>query len=705
MTLKGKLQEYIKKNKSMTREELAMRFEIYKDERKDFYSTLKQMEKEGLIFRNKKDKYVAVDNKYQVMGRLQGNEKGFGFLIPEDSDVEDIYIDSKNMNSALNGDTVLVNILPFNNNSKKTEGEVIRILERANKIIVGTYENQGAYGFVIPDESKISKDIFVPKDKMKGAKDGQKVCVEIEKWEKDNKNPEGKIVEILGFPDEKGVDILSIAKSMQLPMKFTKKTLREAENIDENLEDVDLDKFVDYRDKTIFTIDGKDSKDFDDAVSIDKLGNGNYVLGVHIANVAYYVKENSEIDKEAYNRGNSVYLIDKVIPMLPEVLSNGICSLNPNVDRICISVMMEINALGKVVKHTIEESVIKSKARLVYDHVTEFLEENKSHESLKEVENDLLQMAELAKILRTRRIDRGAIDFDFPEMEIEVDENGRPVEIKRAKRGVANRLIEEFMLVCNETVAEQFYWLELPFIFRVHEDPESEKISALNKTIRAFGYKIKSVNDVQPRDVQAIVEAVDGSDKEVFINTLILRSLKKARYAPECLGHFGLAAKFYTHFTSPIRRYSDLVIHRIIRDFIHNKLTDKKLAKLEESLPDITKHVSNRERIAQEAEREVMDIKAAQYMEGKIGEEYKGFISSVTKFGLFVQLENTIEGLVSYNKMEDYYIFDQDNYKAIGEKTGKEYTLGDKVRIKVVAADPAKGTVDFMIVSDEIGEE
>ena len=704
MSIREKILEFMKEKdyKPMLKEELAVHYNIGKDEIKEFYKILDSLEREGLIIRNNNNKYGLINSDYLVVGTLRGNEKGFGFVIPNERTKEDVFIPAENINSAMNGDIVIANILRREEANRKMEGEIIRIIERANTTIIGTFEDNGNFGFLIPDDHRIAHDIFIPKAQTNGAKDKQKVIVEIIKWPEFRRNPEGKVVDILGYLTDKGIDILSVIKQYKLPEDFPNKVQQAALNMPDTITDKDLEGRLDLRDLITFTIDGADAKDYDDAISIEKLDNGNYKLGVHIADVSHYVKENSPLDKEAYLRGNSVYLIDRVLSMLPRELSNGICSLNPNVDRLTLSVFMDIDKNGNVTDHKIAESVIKSKKRCVYDDVSDFIEDDdeKAKEKLKEILPQLKLMVELMEILREKRERRGSIDFDFPETFIELDDNGRPVDVRKADRRIANRMIEEFMLVCNETVAEDFYWAEVPFLYRIHEEPNQEKIEFFNKFIHNFGYTLKG-KDIHPKEFQLLTKEIKGKREETVISTLLLRSLRKAVYSEVPDIHFGLASKYYCHFTSPIRRYPDLVIHRIIKAYLKGQLSLQRQDRLEKILPEIAKHTSMTERRAEEAEREVDDLKMAQYMSERIGEEYIGIVSSVTNFGLFVQLENTIEGLVHFNVMDDdFYRFDEENYYIIGERTNKIYRLGDTVKIEVIGADVSKRNIDFRIVDD-----
>lgn len=705
MTVRQKIIELMEDKfyKPMSRDEIANKFQIDRRGEKEFYKILNSLENESLIVKNIDDKYYLGDDKSVLVGSLDANERGFGFVIPHNKDQEDIFIPIDELNGAMHGDTVVANITSEAKDGKRTEGTIVRILERRNKTIVGTYTDSKSFGFVIPDENKISYDIFIPKGKKNNAKNNQKVVVEITRWPENGKNPEGKVVEILGYMSEKGTDILSIIRQYDLPEEFPKEVINYVDNINQEVTAEDLKNRVDLRGETIVTIDGFDAKDLDDAISIEKFENGNFKLGVHIADVSNYVKENSVLDNDAFNRGNSVYLLDRVIPMLPEELSNGICSLNPGEDRLCLSVIMEIDKLGRVQDSIIEETVIRSKKRLVYDDVSDFLEEGSrtARTKLEGVTDELKNMKELAEILMEKRERRGSIDFDFPETRIILDKKGKPVKIVEEKRRIANRIIEEFMLITNETVAEQFFWADIPFLYRIHGEPNPEKMESFLKVVHNLGYTLKGKQEVHPKVLQELLEEIKGKNEEKLISTMMLRSLQKAVYSEVPDMHFGLASEHYSHYTAPIRRYPDLVIHRIIKKYLKGKLSANKLKKLERNLPEIAEHTSMTERRAEEAEREVDDMKKAEYMRDYIGYEFDGVVSSLTRFGIFVQLENTIEGLIRFNTMtDDYYEFDEENFLVKGERGGKIYRLGDPVRIVVTDASPARRTVDFAFLEE-----
>lgn len=666
------------------------------------HSTLDEMVARGELIVTRKKKYALPKEFGFLVGKLQGNAKGFGFLIPDDSEEEDVFIAAEDMNGAMHDDRIMVRLFKHHGKGfRSREGEVYKVLERANQKVVGTLELDNHFGFVIPDDSRISRDIFVPKAEIHGAKTGYKVVVEIVKWPQQRRNPEGRISEVLGHKDDVGTDILSIIRQFDLPEDFTPEVLKAARQVPDKVSEEEIERRVDLRDLRMFTIDGADAKDLDDAVSLDILKNGNFRLGVHIADVTHYVKENSPLDKEALARGTSIYLVDRVIPMLPKELSNGICSLNPHEDRLALSVFMEIDQKGTVVDHIIQETVIRSKERMVYEDITKILEQNDPEmiERYSHLVEDFRNMERLCNILHKRRMKRGSIDFDLDESKITLDVKGKPIDVRPYHRGIANRIIEEFMLICNETVAEYMYWNEIPFLYRIHEEPDVEKLLDFNEFIHNFGYHLKGIGgEIHPKSLQTLLSKIRGSREESIISTVMLRSLQKAKYSSDNLGHFGLAAEYYCHFTSPIRRYPDLKIHRIIKEFLNNKMDKKRISALEKEVPFMGIHCSERERLADEAERETENLKKAEYMLDKIGMEYDGIISGVTGFGLYVELGNTVEGLVRMNTMEDdYYIFNDKHYCLIGERTRKVYRLGDSVRIKVINADVATRKIDFVL--------
>lgn len=689
--------------KPLTVQELEAAFGIEKAaDFKDFVKALVYMEENGLVVRTRSNRYGLPSKMNLVRGKLTGHAKGFAFVVPDEPGLDDIFIPPNEINNAMHGDTVLVRVSPETGGARR-EGAVVRIIERGTKHVVGTYTESKYFGFVIPDDKKFSSDIFIPKDASHGAVEGHKVVVEIVSYPEGRKSAEGEVVKILGHKNDPGVDILSIIYKHGLPGPFPDEVLNHANEIPDTIDPDELKNRRDLREQTIVTIDGADAKDLDDAVTVTKLENGNYKLGVHIADVSYYVREGTPIDREAAERGTSVYLVDRVIPMIPHRLSNGICSLNPKQDRLTISCEMEIDSTGHVVNHEIFQSVIRSTERMTYSDVNKILVD-KDEELIKKYEPLVpmfQQMEELARILRNKRMQRGAIDFDFKEAKVLVDEDGHPTDVVLRERSVAERLIEEFMLAANETIAEHFHWLDVPFIYRIHEDPKEDKLRNFFEFITNFGYIVKgTANQVHPRALQQIIEEVQGKPEEMVVSTVMLRSMQQAKYDPECIGHFGLSTQFYTHFTSPIRRYPDLIVHRLIRTYlIEGKMDEETRAKWEAALPDIAEHSSKMERRAQDAERETEELKKAEFMEDKIGEEFDGIISSAANYGLFVELENTVEGLVHVSYMtDDYYHYDERHYAMIGERTGNVYRIGDQITVRVINVNKEERSVDFEIV-------
>lgn len=669
---------------------------------KDFVKALVHMEEKGLVFRTRSNRYGLPEKMNLIRGKLSGHPKGFAFLIPDEPEMDDIFIPPGELNDAMHGDTVLVRVTSESSGNRR-EGTVVRIIERGTTEIVGTFTESKYFDYVIPDDKKFNHDIIIPKAASKGAIEGHKVVVRITSYPESRKSAEGEVIKILGHKNDPGVDILSVIYKYGLPGPFSEEVLKQADETPDAISEEELKNRRDLRDQTIITIDGADAKDLDDAVTLTKLDNGNYKLGVHIADVSYYVREGTPIDLEASDRGTSIYLVDRVIPMIPHRLSNGICSLNPHEDRLTLSCEMEIDSNGEVVQHEIFQSVIRSTERMTYSNVNKILLE-KDEELIKRYEAIvpmLEQMAELADILRKKRMKRGAIDFDFKEAKILVDEKGKPTDVVIRERSVAERLIEEFMLVTNETVAEYFHWMNVPFIYRIHEEPKEEKLQRFFEFITNFGYIVRGkANSIHPRALQTIIEEVQGKPEEMVVSTVMLRSMQQAKYYPECLGHFGLSTEFYTHFTSPIRRYPDLIVHRLIRTYLfEGNLDDKTLQKWNDKLPDIAEHSSKMERRAVDAERETEDMKKAEFMEDKIGEEFDGIISSVTNFGMFVELPNTIEGLVRVSYMtDDYYYYDERQYAMIGERTGNVFQIGDEITVRVIDVNKDEHTIDFEIV-------
>ncbi len=705
MGLKESILELLKDlDRPIIDSEIAESLNIEKSELHMLKEVLDDLIKEGYLLKTKKGKYGPPERFNYIRGRIQITLKGFGFLIPDDREVDDVFIPAAETMGAMNGDEVFVYITnDKGTTTSKKEGRVERIVKRNNDIIVGNFETNQNFGFVVPDDKHIKKDIFISKDNFNGAINDQKVIVQIIKWPDVQRNPEGKVIQILGDKNDVGVDILSIIKQHKIRENFPGKVISEAEAIPEEIPAEEIKRRVDLRDELIVTIDGVDAKDLDDAISLTKKENGNYLLGVHIADVSHYVKEGSPLDKEALHRGTSVYLIDRVLPMLPEELSNGVCSLNPDVERLALSVDMEINSTGKVIDHKIYESVIKSKYRLNYTEISNYIDEVESSKKLDNIKELIYNMKDLSQILTKKREIRGAIDFDFAESYIILDETGKPIDIKKRERRVANKIIEEFMLATNEVVAEHYFWMEMPFLYRIHEVPSAEKIGEFNKFIYNFGYKLKgTVENIHPKAVQELIENVKGTKEEHIINKLMLRSLKQARYSELESGHFGLAADYYSHFTSPIRRYPDLQIHRIIKEDLNQKVGEKRRNHYMAILPEVAKQSSETERVAEKAERDVDDLKMAEYMGDKIGEEYTGMISSVTSFGFFVELDNTVEGLIRMIDLsDDFYRYDPTKLELVGERKGKVYKIGDEVKIKVEKVSLDDRTIDFDLVPEE----
>lgn len=686
----------------LKKEELAMIFDIHHTEMPMFYNFLDELVESGYLILTKKGKYTSPNQMGLFVGKLVSHKKGFGFVESDEEYTQDLFIPADSLNGAMHNDRVIAEITTPATDEKRAEGRIIKVVERAITDVVGTFQESKNFGFVLPDNKKFNKDIFIPKKFFNGARGNDKVVCRITQWPTEDRKPEGKIIEILGQKGDRYVEIASVIREHGLPEEFPKKVLDEAEKVAIEIPQEEIDRRLDLRDMNIFTIDGEDAKDLDDAVSIEVLDNGNYKLGVHIADVTHYVKEKSKLDKEALKRATSVYLVDKVIPMLPKTLSNGVCSLNPFEDKLTLSVFMEINHKGEVVKHDIKETIINSKARMTYTEVSDILEKDdeKLKKTFAKVADDFFTAEKLARILMKRREKRGAIDFDFPEAKIILNNDGDVVDIVQYERRISNRIIEEFMLITNETVAEHFFWLNMPFVYRVHETPAHEKIETLNKFISTFGYVIKGdLESVHPKALQGIIEQIHGKTEEKAISTIMLRSLKQARYSPECVGHFGLAAQYYSHFTSPIRRYPDLQIHRIIKEFLNGKISQKRQDQLAQIVDYASTQSSEREREAELAERDVKDIYKARYMEDRVGEEFVGIVSSVTSFGMFIELDNTVEGLVRLADMnDDYYIFDENTFTILGERTKKMYRIGDVVKIKVEKVNVDFKEIDFKLL-------
>lgn len=693
---------YSPEYKPMKYKELAFLFQLTEDEKPVLSQILNELTEEGRIVKTPRGKYQRLDAGI-LCGTFTGNNRGFGFVTVEGDD-EDYFIPEKACNGALHMDTVLMRVTNAESSAgRRREGEIIRILSHGIKELVGTFDPGKGYGFVIPDNQKFNQDIFIPKALTKGAVRGHKVVVQITDYENKNQKPEGRITEILGHINDPGTDVISIVKAYDLPVEFPDMVMRQAERTPEEPDAKDYAGRKDLRDWMTVTIDGDDAKDLDDAITLRKTEDG-YELGVHIADVSEYVTEHSPLDEEALTRGTSVYLVDRVIPMLPHRLSNGICSLNQGTDRLALSCIMQINEKGNVVHHEITETVIRVDRRMSYANVNKILEQN--DEAVKQEYAEFLpmfyQMKELADILRKKRDKRGSIDFDFPETQIILDEKGFPVDIRPYERLTANKIIEDFMLLANETVAEDYFWQELPFVYRTHESPDPDRIRKLGILVSNFGYCLKAnPENIHPKEFQKLLERISDSPEEAMISRLTLRSMKQAKYSTICYGHFGLATHYYCHFTSPIRRYPDLQIHRIIKENLHGKLSDKRITHYEKILPEVSESCSKLERRADEVEREVEKMKKVQYMSRRIGECYEGVISGVNAWGMYVELPNTVEGLVHVtNMVDDYYYYDEEKYAMIGKDTGKEYTLGEKVWVMVKAADRISKTIDFILVQN-----
>ena len=667
------------------------------EETKAFSDALRELEDSYEIYRSNKNRYMLLENSNLRKGILRMNKKGFGF-VEVSGEEEDIFIAPDNINKALNNDTVIVEILNKNSGEKR-EGRIVKTLERDLSTIVGEIYFKKDKGYIIPDDKKLDIQLEIDRDKSHGAVDGHKVVVKILRNITKNRY-KGEVVRIIGHKNDPGVDILSIVCKYEINDTFPEEVIEELDSIPEEVREQDKKGRKDLTDVTIFTIDGDDTKDIDDAISVEKLKNGNYKLGVHIADVSYYVKEGSPLDKEAMDRGTSVYLVDRVIPMLPHKLSNGICSLNPGVERLAISCVMEIDNNGKTVDYEIFPSIIKSRLQMTYKKVNQVIEENEIPEGYEPFVNDLKLMDELSQIIRKAKINRGYIDFDVDEAKIIVDENCHPTDIVLRNRGRGENLIEDFMIQANECVATHIFYMDLPFIYRVHEYPKEEKIRDFISFVQNLGYTVKfNTKDISPKAIQNLINQLKDKKEFKVLSSLLLRNMQKAIYLPQNLGHYGLASKCYTHFTSPIRRYTDTTVHRLLRTYLFNDdMSNQTINKWQEKLVYIAENSSFKERESVECEREVEDMKMAEYMEDHIGEEYKGIISGVTNFGMFIQLDNLVEGLIHVNDMKDYFSFDEVTQSLIGERTKEKFTLVDEVLIKVKAASKEAKTIDFELV-------
>lgn len=681
----------------MKLKELAMLLSVPKEQRDELKEVLDILIAEGKIGISKKGKYGKAEE-FALAGTFSGHAKGFGFVTIEGRE-QDVFIPADKTKGAMDGDKVQI-VIEGEARGKRAEGAVLRILEHANKTVIGFYQKNKNFGFVLPDNQKLGQDIFIPQGKDMGAVTGHKVIVRITDFGDDRKKPEGVITEILGHVNDPGVDILSIIKAYGLPEGFPDEVMVQVAGIPDEVEEEEKKNRLDLRHLQTVTIDGEDAKDLDDAISISKENDDHYTLGVHIADVSHYVTENSPLDKEALKRGTSVYLVDRVIPMLPHKLSNGICSLNAGTDRLALSCLMEIDGKGNVIGHRIAETLIQVDRRMTYTAVNAIVTDRDP--DVMEEYGDFVPMfdlmKELADILRERRKKRGSIDFDFPESKIILDEKGRPVDIKPYERNAATKIIEDFMLMANETIAEDYFWQELPFLYRTHDYPDPEKMKRLGTFINNFGYTIRTQNgEVHPKELQKLLDKIEGTPEEALISRLTLRSMKQAKYTTVCTGHFGLAANYYTHFTSPIRRYPDLQLHRIIKENLRRGVSDRRFAHYDSILPEVAVQCSSMERRADEAERETDKLKKCEYMSKRIGKEYDGVISGVTNWGLYVELPNTVEGLIRVNDLTgDYFVFDEEHMELVGEMTRKSYKLGQKIRVQVADTDKLTRTIDFI---------
>lgn len=692
----------------MKEKELAAFMQVRPEEREELKTILNELLMEGRLQISKRGKYSKGEEGGGLVGTFISHPKGFGFVEIEGRS-EDLYIPESGVNGAFHQDQVQVELLK-GQGGRRQEARIVKILSHGLTKVVGTYQKSKSFGFVIPDLEKISTDIYIPAEGSKGAVTGHKVVVELTDYGDDKHKPEGRITEILGHVNDPGVDILSIVKGYDLPVEFEEKLLNQAERVGKPVSEADMAGRRDLRSLQMVTIDGEDAKDLDDAVSLTREGE-NYCLGVHIADVSNYVQENSALDREALNRGTSVYLVDRVIPMLPHTLSNGICSLNQGEDRLALSCLMKVNKKGEVVSYEIAETVICVDRRMSYTAVRKILEE-RDPELIQEYEElvPMFQdMQELAAILRKKRRQRGSIDFDFPESKIILDQKGNPVSIEPYERNVATDLIEDFMLLANETVAQHFYWMEVPFLYRTHETPDTEKIEKLATFIHNFGYHIKiktSDHEVHPKEIQKLLASIEGTEEEALIARLALRSMKQAKYSVECTGHFGLACACYCHFTSPIRRYPDLQIHRIIKEQLRGRLMEKRIDHYKEILPEVARQTSRLERRADEAERETDKLKKAQYMKHHIGETLEGIISGITAWGIYVELPNTVEGMIHVARLTgDYYYYKEETFEMVGRDTGRCFKLGQRLKVFVDSVDMVSKSVDFLLAEDDMEEE
>lgn len=678
--------------------EMAYLMGVPQDDKKELKAVLEELVEEGSIEVTSKGKYIKPENQ-NLIGTFTGHPKGFGFVTVPGQE-EDIFIPAEYVNGAFHKDTVRVKVKKGEQQvGRRREGCILKILERGSKTLVGTFHKNTSFGFVVPDDSHFGQDIFIGKRKCLDAKQNDKVVVSILNYGSDKKKPEGEVIEVLGNINDPKTDVSSILKNFDIQEEFPKATMKEATSMSQEVSAQERNGRMDLRDVLTVTIDGEDARDLDDAITLTRKGD-TYVLGVHIADVSHYVTEGSALDVEAIARGTSVYLADRVIPMLPRALSNGICSLNAGVERLALSCLMNIDSKGNVLEHTIAETVIKVDERMSYTGVQAILDGKDHPEGQREdIREMCFLMQETAAILKEKRRKRGSIDFDFPESKIILDEDGYPTAIYPYERNTATDIIEDFMLLANETVAQDFFWQELPFLYRVHEAPDADRIKKLDVFIHNFGYYLKTGRETfHPKEIQKLLFSLEGEPEEALISRLALRSMQRAKYSTLNIGHFGLSTQYYSHFTSPIRRYPDLQIHRIIKENLHGKLNVKRIDHYEAILPGIAESSSRLERRAQDAEREVEKLKKVEFMQKHIGEVFNGVISGVTSWGFFVELDNTVEGLVAMpSLLDDYYIFDENLYKLVGKDTGREFTLGQKVEIVVDKVDKMARTIDFVL--------
>lgn len=689
----------------MRLKELAMLLNIQKQQRDELKEVMDALVSEGKVGVSKKGKYGKPET-FSMIGTFSGHSRGFGFVTVEGME-QDVFIQAEKTGGALHGDKVQL-VMESESRGKRAEGNIIRVLEHANDSIIGFYQKSKSFGFVVPDNQKLNKDIFIPQGKDMGAVTGHKVVVKVTDFGDANKKPEGAITEIIGHVNDPGTDIISIIRAFGLPEEFPEELLKQLNRVPDEVDRKDMAGRLDLRKLQTVTIDGEDAKDLDDAITLSKEG-GTFTLGVHIADVTNYVTENSLLDQEALKRGTSVYLVDRVIPMLPHKLSNGICSLNQGVDRLALSCMMEIDESGNVTGHRLAETVINVDRRMTYTAVDAIITDRDKNmtDNYRELVPMFLLMKELADVLRSKRKKRGSIDFDFPESKIILDEKGKPIDIKPYERNAATRIIEDFMLMANETVAEDYFWQEHPFVYRTHDNPDPEKMKRLGTFINNFGYSIRTQQgEIHPKELQKLLDKIEGTSEEALISRLTLRSMRQAKYSTVCSGHFGLAAQYYTHFTSPIRRYPDLQIHRIIKENLRGGLNEKRVTHYDKILPGVAVQCSAMERRAEEAERETDKLKKCEYMSKRIGEEFDGVVSGITNWGLYVELPNTVEGLIHVNELHgDYYTFNEERMELVGEMTKITYKLGQKIRVTVTGTDKLAKTIDFVPVRSMIEED